>query len=542
MNGVALPDVLHQLMSYFSQNAAMQFLLEQNVQFISSELIIALTLLFTLVLSLARNPEEQHQAWWLSLAGVALALVTLGTHYVLFYAGQPGLSFPVFGGVFTSDLFSVVARIVLLKAFFIVLLMSRGFVRQHMPSIGAEFYLLLLTSLLGCLFLTGATDLVMLFVSFEMIGIPTYILSSFMRYNERSLEAGIKFLIYGAASTAMLLFGFTLVYGVLGGSTYLPNLPFALAGAAQGLSQWLPAALVLILAGLGFKLSAAPFHPWTPDVYEGAPTPITAYLSVVSKLAVFALSFRILLWFNGAQAGDTVALLMTLLAVLSMLVGNVLALHQTNIKRLLAYSTIAHVGYLLLAFVVFTPQTIASLWYYLFAYVAMNLGAFASVVRISDWLDSERIGAYAGLVRKKPLMTLVFSLFLLSLAGIPVTAGFFAKFFLFQSMALSDPRSLWLIGLALLASTVSLYYYLNVIRVMTILPPSPEVEAFHQEPGVRLQVSGLGMALAICLLGTLVIGFAASPLMEMTQSAVQQVSIAQGPQPNSLTAVHSPPY
>jgi NAD(P)H-quinone oxidoreductase subunit 2 len=281
---------------------------------------------------------------------------------------------------------------------------------------------------------------------------------------------------------------------------------------------------VMIVGGIAFKLSAAPFHMWAPDVYEGAPTPVVAFLSVISKIAGFALALRLFTTLFLAIPGAWFGLL-AVLSVLSMILGNVVALTQRNIKRLLAYSTVAHVGYLLLGLVVLTPEGMSSLLYYLATYLFMNLGAFAVVTCFENATGRDDIAAYAGLVRKRPLLALTFTVMLLSLAGIPITAGFFGKFFLFQAVAAAGDQYLWLVIIALLTSTISLYYYLNVVRLMVIAEPSDAVAAMPDtEPqGAPMSVRPAMLAMLVCMIGTLLLGFAAQPAMTLSQQAILEM-------------------
>ena len=504
----------------FAQTGFGQFFLAQNLHLIAPELIITLTILCLIVLSLSSKSDDRQQSWGLATLGTVLALYILFSQANLLSAvplSNPSVLFDMV----TIDKFALLTRGGLLIAMLIVLLMSKRYILNHAAKLSAEFYTLLMTAFLGGLFLCGASDLIMLFVSLETLGISSYIMAGYLRYDTLSSEASLKYLTYGAASTAATLLGFSLLYGLAEGQTALSAIPAAMTGDTL-FTPMVPLMIVLILAGIGFKLSAAPFHLWTPDVYEGSPTPVTAFLSVVSKLAGFAMAIRLLGLLLPNLPGS-IALIATL-SVVSMIAGNTVALFQTNIKRLLAYSTIAHAGYLLLGLVVLSGQGLAGLLFYLLTYIFMNLGAFASVLQANRWLGSDEISAYSGLVKKRPVFTLVFTIFLLALAGIPITAGFFAKFFLFQSVTLSGPQTLWLIGTALLASTVSLFYYLKVIRVMVLGEPSPEVEAFNPAPGLKLRTTSLGGALALCTAGTLLLGFFSGPIYQACYDAAQPLA------------------
>ena len=538
------------LSSALLNNDGTGLLLEQGVPFLSPELILILTVLLIVVLSLFPTDETDHQpehaiqspivalfasnSWNLTMSGTVLALLTVIAHYFLFFFNHSNGGSSVLYGMFKADLLSIASRAFLLIGFVIVLLMSKRYVANFMAKQASEFFAILLTAFTGAMFLCGSTDFVAAFVALETLGISSYLLVGYLRNNQQSTEASLKYLVYGGASSALFLFGLALLYGLMGGSTSLETLPLALNSGVKELSAWLPIALVLVMAGVGFKISAAPFHMWTPDVYEGAPTPVTAFLSVVSKLAAFVFTIRFLLPFSG-QVGS-VTVLVSLLALLSMLVGNTIALKQTNIKRLLAYSTIAHAGYLLLGLTVLQYHSLATVLFYLFTYVFMNLGAFACVLVTSDLLKSETIADMAGLAKAKPMLVGIFSIFLLGLAGMPITAGFFAKLFLFQALVVENPATLGMVLLALVASTVSIYYYLNVIRTMVVAEPSDAVKALTDKAdtntGCALMAGGgtslcgsasMRWAIMISLAGTLLLGILATPIMSVCDKAMSEL-------------------
>jgi NAD(P)H-quinone oxidoreductase subunit 2 len=516
--------MLTALFTSFQSSGLGQFITAQNLSFLAPELVIALTLLMTFCLSLARRQGDQARSWGVALFGAILALVTLGIHYGLFYANTEGLNYnrDVMFGMFNADLLALIIRFMLTLAFILILHLSKRFVENRLPGQNAEFYTLLLTAFLGAMLLAGANDMIMAFVALETLGISSYILTGYVRNDLKSTEASLKYLVYGGTSSAFLLFGMALLYGLTGGSTQLAQLPDAFSAIAQPTS-WISMALVMILAGIGFKISAAPFHTWAPDVYEGAPTPITAFLSVVSKMAAFAFAIRLLMPFT-ALANDNLGSMLAILAVLSMAVGNLAALKQTNIKRLLGYSTIAHAGYLLLGLATMTQDSLSTMLFYLITYIFMNTGAFACVMAGQNLLGTEESHAFSGLVRAKPLLTLFFSIFLLALAGIPITAGFFAKFFLFQSVVFGGLGNILLVIIALAASTVSLYYYLNLIKLMVVGEPSTQVRNILSEAGGKLKFNAgvtLSVATALCFLMTLGLGIFSEPLLKLCHEAMR---------------------
>jgi NAD(P)H-quinone oxidoreductase subunit 2 len=420
-------------------------------------------------------------------------------------------------GSMRLDIFAFLMRLMLLLGCGMTIALSHRFLMQTTRIVG-DFYALVMGATLGGMFLASATDLVLLFVGLETLSITSYILAGYLRRNTFSAEASLKYLVYGGMGTAVFLFGASLLYG-LSGSTQFDEIAATLA-TYQGIFHpmlWL--LLLMLIAPMAFKLSLAPFHMWTPDVYEGAPTPVSAFLSVVSKTAAFALIIRVLVLLLASISGWP--FLLGILAVISMTLGNVVALKQTSLKRLLAYSTIAHAGYMLLGLVVNTTAGLAGLIFYLMTYLFMNMGAFAAVVGFQTMTGTDRIEALSGLVRSKPFLTLSFSVFLLALAGIPITSGFFAKFFLFQSVAASGPAYMWLVIIALVNSTISLAYYLNVIRLMVVKDPSPEVLAIAKRMPVAWPMQTvMTMALAV----TLVMGIFATPFYRMGVLSATQLA------------------
>jgi len=510
-----------------------QFVESQRLALLAPELVIALILLgVILVLAFGKTEaEREERAWLMTTLGCIIALGYLVFQMFAVYV-PPGvgmadwmearwLSTPVMFRMFQADLFSLLIRMMLVLGTLLTVSFSRQFMKSR-AEIAGEFYAVVLTALLGGMLLSGARDLIMLFVALETLGVSSYIMVGYFRNNYQSAEAALKYLVYGGMATAILLYGLSLLYGLTGQTDFegiMNRLPMANTDFLL-----LSTASVMVLGGFAFKLSVAPFHMWAPDVYEGAPTPVTAFLSVVSKTAGFAIAIRFLTMVMGSLAGWEMVLAWA--AIASMTIGNFVAVVQKNIKRLLAYSTIAHAGYMLLGMVVLNYNGVASIVYYLLAYLLMNLGAFAIIVYFSQKTGRDDIESYAGLVRKRPTLALVFTIFLMSLAGMPITAGFFGKFFLFQALAQAGPQHLWLVIIALLNSTVSMFYYLNIVRLMIIAEPSDAVERLSDEAGLTLspnQWSPTGMVLVICLFGTLVLGLLADPVMGITRTSIRQM-------------------
>lgn len=355
-----------------------------------------------------------------------------------------------------------------------------------------EYYALLLLATAGMFVLVASVDTISLFMGLELMSIPIYALAGFDRRKLRSNEAGLKYFLIGAFASAILLYGMALLYGATGHTDF--------AGIRAGFDTQSPLAvggLALVLVGLAFKISAVPFHQWTPDVYEGAPTSVTAFMSVTVKASAFVILLRVLL-LSVPDDVETVKGVLYALAGLTMVVGNVMAVIQTNVKRLLAYSSIAHAGYVLLAFVAGTPESYAAILFYLMVYVFMNIGAFGVVVALArGGQESERIDDFAGLAHSRPGLAALMTLFMLALAGIPGTAGFMGKFYLFSSAVKAGVIDLAILGV--MTSLISVYYYLRlpVAMYMRDAPDEEPAEASSSEL----------LVLGICALAVLYLGF-----------------------------------
>jgi len=421
-----------------------------------------------------------------SSAAVALGLL-----------GQDRLAF---SGMLVLNEWAVFFKVLFAVGAAITLLMSSEYLESHRRHIG-EYYALLLFAVIGMDLMAASRDLILFYVALELMALSSYLLAAFFRYRVRSNESALKYFLTGSFASAIMLYGISLVYGVTGATNYIA-IGQALSGheATTGIIF----AVFLLAIGLAFKVSAAPFHMWTPDVYQGAPTPIAAFFSVGPKAAAFSVILAVfIVAFPGVA--EQWGILFIVLAVLTMLVGNLFALVQTNVKRMLAYSSIAHAGYLLAGVGAMgwskNSYPGEAVLLYLAAYTFMNLGAFGVLV----YLKSQAPGKFdyslkqmAGLGRRSPWAAVLFSLFLLSLTGIPGTAGFIAKFYVFGAVVWAD--LVWLAVIGVLLSAVSAYYYLRVIIVM-----------FFKEPEEELNISGpisggMAAALALSALATLAIG------------------------------------
>ncbi len=360
-----------------------------------------------------------------------------------------------------------------------------------------EYYLLMLASLLGMLMLASARDLILLFVAFELMSIPLYALTGFQKGDDMAVEAALKFFLVGTVSSALIAYGLSFVYGIAR-TTSLPGVAAALSAG----SPLMILGLVVALAGLGFKIAAVPFHMWVPDTYEAANTPFVAWLSVAPKAAGFIVIFRLYLEGVGDRAVLWVPIA-TGLAAITIVAGNLMAIPQQNVKRLLAYSGIAHIGYMLIGFAAVSANGVAMMLFYLVAYLFGNMGAFLVVEAVTQSEGSERIDAYKGLAQRSPVLALAMLLFLLSLGGIPFVAGFWAKLYVFWAAA--DKGLYWLVLLGAVLTVVALFYYLMVAKRMYI--DAPERTGPIPVPPL------LALAILICSLGVVIMGIYPKPFV-----------------------------
>ena len=414
-----------------------------------------------------------------------------------------------FAGLLSIDNYTTFFRVFFTATTAVVVLSSAHFVQARLRHPG-EFYGLLVLSTIGAIYMASARELLTAYIALELLSFCLYVLVSLAKFDPRSNEGGLKYILLGAFSSALLLYGLSLIYGSAG-STFYAEIATAYAGGTDGFELGLLMGLVLVLAGLGFKVAAVPFHMWTPDAYEGAPLPITAYLSATSKAAGFALLLRL---FSGAflpVRGDW-QWMIAALAALTMVLGNLVALQQHNIKRLLAYSSIGQVGYMLMAIAALSPDSSApatALLFHMAGYVITNLAAFTCIIAWYNLTGKEEISGFRGMAERAPLLAGALTAALFSLSGMPLFAGFFTKFILFQAVA--SEGFLWLAIIAVIMSFVSLYYYLQVIKELYISEP--------EEPGrlaVPAVINGLTVALVV---GIFYVGIFPRHLLEAAQGA-----------------------
>ena len=444
----------------------------------------------------------------------ALGWVTLGVLAATAYSLTPFMStrVEVAHGLIAVDQFALFFKFVFLIAAAITVLMSMRYLEVEGASPG-EYYFLILCATLGMMVMAGGIDLVTIFIGLETMAVSFYILAGFIKPSQRSNEAAVKYFLLGAFSLGILLYGMSLMYG-LSGTTNLRTMAPLFSG--QERDPRLVLAVILVVAGVGFKIAAVPFHMWAPDVYEGAPTPVTAFLSVGSKAASFAMLIRIFIEGLPAMSADW-RLLFYVLSVFTMTVGNIAAVTQSNIKRMLAYSSIAHAGYLLMGIVAGTTRGVTATLIYLLIYSFMQLGAFAVVVllRRQDVIGDE-LKDFSGLHFRNPFAAFAMLLFMLSLGGIPPTAGFMGKFWLFS--AAIDAHYYWLAVIGVLNSAVSLYYYVRVVVFMYV-----KKETLGSEPA---STPALNLALAVAVAATLVLGVYPRLLFEAADASARTLGIA----------------
>jgi NADH-quinone oxidoreductase subunit N len=479
-----------------------------NLPLFIPELTLAVFAILVILLDL--GVRQKAVLGSVSLAGLVIA----GGFSVVMWGG----SYPaLFSNMLAVDNFALFFKLLFLAIAFLVILASTDYVDKFARFQG-EYYALILLSTLGMMLMAATADLISLYVSLELTSISLYVLVGFLK-DRKSTEASLKYLLLGALASAVLLYGMALIFGFTG-QTQLGEI----AGVLQAMSPQAllasPALLmgiVLLVAGFGFKIAAVPFQMWVPDVYEGAPTTVTAYLSVASKAAGFGIILRV--FFSAFGTPESLSLnwgvIFAVLAVISMIVGNVVAIPQTNIKRMLGYSSIAQAGYLMvgLATLGFSPAADvlgqSGILFFLASYALTNLGAFVAVIAISSRLDSDLIADYAGMGKRAPALALALTLCLISLIGMPPAAGFMAKFYIFSAAVKN--QLLWLVVIAVLNSVISAYYYLRVVKVM-----------WFGEPASSEKVSSSGaprLALFLCCLGVLVLGIIPGLVMRLAELA-----------------------
>jgi NADH-quinone oxidoreductase subunit N len=485
------------------------------------ELVLAIFGIVVMVLDPLVDEEKSQK----TLGGIAFLGTLAALASTWYMSKSPGLAF---SNTIRIDTFSVFFNFLVIAIAAVVILSSFEYMAVQRIRAG-EYYALILFSVVGMSVMSSAVELVLIFIGLEISSIATYILAGFRRSEASSAESSLKYFLLGSFATAFFLYGVALMFGATG-STNIDLISQKLQAAPADVLVFL--AMALMFVGLGFKVAAAPFHVWTPDVYEGAPAPVVGFMSTAPKAAAFAVLLRVVFAINAPGS----FWFLWVAAALSMTLGNIGALVQSNVKRLLAYSSIAHAGYLLVAFAMTTPQNsaagISAAMFYTAAYAAMNVGAFAVVSHFAN--AGERyvtLEDYEGLGRSSPILAAALTIFLLSLIGIPMTGGFFAKFYVFSAALRAN--LIWLTIIGVVNSAIGAYYYLRIIVAMYMKESRKEV------PVTPISFS-LGLALALSLIATLYLGLVPERVLQITQQSALQLlpqqssgasNVAQTPAP-----------
>src|SRR3954469_3153846 len=458
------------------------------------EVALGALIALVLLLGLFKPASPDRRCGWVALLGL------IGLSVWSFFI-QPGAT--LFEGSFVVDPLALFAQRLFLVSAAVSVLATLGMAGDGFTRRGSEYHVALLSSLLGMLVLASARELILLFVAFELMSIPLYFLTGFQKRQEVASEGALKFFLVGTVSSAILLYGFSFLYGATG-STAVSAIAPALA-SGQVLAKL---GLVLVLAGVGFKIAAVPFHMWVPDTYEAAATPFVAWLSVAPKAAGFIVVFR--LYIEGAgRAGFLWVPVVSTLAALTIVAGNLMAIPQQNVKRLLAYSGVAHIGYMLIGVAAMSANGAGMVLFYLVAYLFGNMGAFFVVQAVGNGEGNDAMGGYRGLAQRSPVLALTMLVFLLSLGGIPFVAGFWAKLFIFKAAIDQHMYALALLGAVL--TIVALYYYLVLASRMYIDAP--------ETPGRVALTAPLLVAILFCAVGVVVMGLYPEPWVKAAMAA-----------------------
>ncbi len=489
-----------------------EHILESITHFLP-EIALAVTLCAAIIGDLILRQQNRY------VAGIVFTGLAVTTVLVV---RQAGLNVSIFSDMVAVDPFAVFFKIVLaLSTFFVMVFSVQSKELEHNRYRIGEYYMLITAMVLGMFIMAGATNLLLMYLALELTSISSYILAGFTKRAKDSSEASLKYVIYGAVSSGILIYGVSILYG-LTGATDVYGINQALQAGGQNPVALLVAGL-FIIAGFGYKVTVVPFHFWSPDVYEGAPVTITAFLAVASKAAGFAMMVRFFKMSFIDSAGLSVSgvwdivsgfqwnVILAVIAVLSMTLGNLSAIWQNNMKRLLAYSSIAHAGYILMGLVVLSDEGISAMMIYFIAYLFMNLGAFYIVMLVANKLDSEHIDDYKGLGVRSPFISVSLAIFLISLTGIPLTVGFIGKFYLFA--AVINAGWFGLVLVAALNTVIAVYYYIRVIRNMFLVKPDEGASPILFNAAARLVV-------LLLLIPTILFGVYFSPIVDFAQSSV----------------------
>jgi NADH-quinone oxidoreductase subunit N len=476
-----------------------------NLNVIMPEVILSVLGMALLLVNVFIPSKSKGYLAWLSLLGIVGAGFSAASGW--------GIGIESFSGSVVQDKFAIFFKLIFLVAAGLAVLISEQYMEREDCNHG-ELYPIILFTTVGMMLMASGTDLMTIFLGLELMSISLYVLAGFNRSNVKSNEAGMKYFLLGAFSTGFLLYGMALVYGVTGTTrvTKIATLIGQMPAPAE--NSMLLIGMFLLLTGFLFKIAAAPFHMWTPDVYEGAPTPMTAFMSAGPKAAGFAAMLRLLLVAFPTMRAEWSDLLW-ILAVLTMTVGNFTALRQDNIKRMLAYSSIAHAGYALVGLVAANSTGTSGILFYMLSYAFMNIGAFAVIILVGKQGEPNgTVMDFAGIAKKRPLLAATMALFLFSLAGMPPTAGFIGKFYLFSGAV--QEGYIWLAIIGVMNSAASVYYYLRVIVYMYFKPGEEEFE------WVTI-TAPIALALVVAAAGSLIPGIIPSMLLQFAEQAVKLI-------------------
>uniref|UniRef100_A0A0C9S3S2 TSA: Wollemia nobilis Ref_Wollemi_Transcript_14757_5471 transcribed RNA sequence n=1 Tax=Wollemia nobilis TaxID=56998 RepID=A0A0C9S3S2_9CONI len=475
------------------------------------ECILIFGLILLLMIDLTSDQKDIPWLYFISSTSLVMSITAL----LFRWREEPMISF---SGNFQTNNFNEIFQFLILLCSTLCIPLSVEYIECTEMAI-TEFLLFVLTATIGGMFLCGANDLITIFVALECFSLCSYLLSGYTKKDVRSNEATMKYLLMGGASSSILVYGFSWLYGSSGGEIELQEIVNGLINTQMYNSPGISIALIFITVGIGFKLSLAPFHQWTPDVYEGSPTPVVAFLSVTSKVAALALATRIFdipFYFSSNEWH----LLLEILAILSMILGNLIAITQTSMKRMLAYSSIGQIGYVIIGIIVGDSNDgYASMITYMLFYISMNLGTFACIVLFGLRTGTENIRDYAGLYTKDPFLALSLALCLLSLGGLPPLAGFFGKLYLFWCGWQAGLYFLVLIGL--LTSVVSIYYYLKIIKLLMTgrnQEITPHVRNYRRSP-LRSNNS-IELSMIVCVIASTILGISMNPIIAIAQDTL----------------------
>lgn len=490
-----------------------------SLQFLKPEIVISVFLVILIIVDLILGKKNKQLLPYIALAGLVAAAIFLIQQFNISAFASIQSSLNEYGLIAIDSFSNFFKLIIILSSIFIVLFsISSTEIKLTFDRHG-EYYSLMFGMILGMMFMVSSADLILIYLSVELVSLSSYVLAGFTKHSIRSSEASLKYIIYGSVASGIMLFGISILYGIMGTTNLYAINVILNNGVFQPLV--LIISCILIFTGFGFKISTAPFHYWTPDVYEGAPTAITAYLSIASKAAGFALLIRFVkvTFLQNINENGYWQLLnvidwksfLVIISIGTMILGNFAALWQDNLKRMLAYSSIAHAGYIILGLAVLSDQGITAILIYFIVYLFMNLGAFFVVILIANRIGSEEIDDYDGMGYRTPLLSVSLAIFLISLTGLPPTAGFIAKLYLF--IALVDAKMIAVAIIALLNTVVSLYYYVRVLKHMFLTKPKTD------ESKISIDLSDAVVLIAL-LIPIFVFGLYFTPIVNLAKNSI----------------------